>query len=41
LPQTATDAELRLWIGLALCGAGLTLMLIWRRRHPAARSFEP
>jgi Ca-activated chloride channel homolog len=41
LPQTATDAELRLWIGLALCGAGLTLMLIWRRRHPAARSFAP
>jgi Ca-activated chloride channel family protein len=34
LPQTATDAELRLWIGLALCGAGLTLMLIWRRRRP-------
>jgi Ca-activated chloride channel homolog len=41
LPQTATDAELRLWIGLALCGAGLTLMLMWRRRHPAARSFAP
>jgi hypothetical protein len=37
LPQTATDAELRLWIGVALCGAGLTLMLIWRRRHRAAR----
>jgi|EndMetStandDraft_8_1072994.scaffolds.fasta_scaffold22539_2 Ca-activated chloride channel homolog len=41
LPQTATHTELRLWIGLALCGAGLTLMLIWRRRHPAARSFAP
>jgi hypothetical protein len=30
-----------LWIGLALFGAGLTLMLMWRRRHPAARSFAP
>jgi Ca-activated chloride channel family protein len=35
LPQTATDAELRLWFGLALCGAGLILVLIWRRRQPA------
>ena len=36
LPQTATHTELRLWIGLALCGAGPTLMPIWRRRHRCA-----
>jgi len=38
LPQTATDAELRLWLGLGLCGSGLVLLLIWRRWHPAARA---
>jgi Ca-activated chloride channel family protein len=41
LPQTATDAELRLWLGLLLCTGGLLLLVIWRRRHPAARSFAP
>ncbi len=35
LPQTATDAELRLWFGLGLCGSGLVLLLIWRRQQPA------
>jgi Ca-activated chloride channel homolog len=34
LPQTATDAELRLWFGLLLCTGGLLLMVIWRRRQP-------
>jgi Ca-activated chloride channel homolog len=35
LPKTATDAELRLWFGLALCCASLLLIVIWRRRHAA------
>jgi Ca-activated chloride channel family protein len=38
LPQTATDAELRLWFGLLLCASGLILMVIRRRRQPAARA---
>jgi Ca-activated chloride channel homolog len=41
LPQTATDAELRLWLGLLLCTGGLILMLIRCRQQPAARSFAP
>jgi LPXTG-motif cell wall-anchored protein len=41
LPQTATDAELRLWLGFGLCGSGLVLLLIWRRRRPAACGLEP
>ena len=36
LPKTATDAELRLWLGLVLCGASVVLIVTWRRRrHPA------
>jgi Ca-activated chloride channel family protein len=36
LPKTATDAELRLWFGLVLCGASVILIVTWRRRrHPA------
>ncbi|MCZ7660396.1 MAG: marine proteobacterial sortase target protein [Xanthobacteraceae bacterium] len=35
LPKTATDAELRLWLGLALMLASLAL-LAWRRRARAA-----
>jgi Ca-activated chloride channel homolog len=38
LPPTATDAELRLWFGLLLCASGLILMVIRRRRQPAARA---
>jgi Ca-activated chloride channel family protein len=41
LPQTATDAELRLWLGLLLCAGGLILLVIRRRRHPAARGLAP
>jgi Ca-activated chloride channel family protein len=38
LPKTATDAELRLWFGLALCSLGLIIVLIVRRRRdPEAR----
>jgi Ca-activated chloride channel homolog len=37
LPKTATDAELRLWFGLALCCASLLLIVIRRRRRPAAQ----
>jgi Ca-activated chloride channel homolog len=37
LPKTATDAELRLWFGLALCCASLLLVVIRRRRLHAAR----
>jgi Ca-activated chloride channel homolog len=37
LPQTATDAELRLWTGLVLCVAGLLLMQIRSRRQRPAR----
>jgi Ca-activated chloride channel family protein len=37
LPKTATDAELRLWFGLALCCASLLLVAIRRRRLHAAR----
>ena len=37
LPKTATDAELRLWFGLALCCAGLLLIVIRRRRLHVAR----
>jgi Ca-activated chloride channel family protein len=33
LPKTATDAELRLWLGLALCSVGLVIVLIVRRRR--------
>ena len=32
LPKTATDAELRLWLGLLLCLASLILLVIVRRR---------
>jgi len=39
LPKTATDAELRLWLGLVLCAAGLILLVIRRRRHQPARVF--
>ncbi len=35
LPKTATDAELRLWLGLALCLAGLILVVLRRRRRHA------
>lgn len=36
LPKTATDAQLRLWFGLFLCGASVILIVTWRRRrHPA------
>ena len=38
LPKTATDAELRLWLGLMLCAAGLILLVIRRRRHQAAEA---
>jgi Ca-activated chloride channel family protein len=31
LPRTATDAELRLWLGLMLCVACLVLMMVRRR----------
>jgi Ca-activated chloride channel family protein len=37
LPKTATDAELRLWFGLALCCASLLLIVIRRRRRHAAQ----
>jgi Ca-activated chloride channel family protein len=37
LPKTATDAELRLWLGLLLCSAGLIVVLTRRRRHHPAR----
>ena len=40
LPQTATDAELRLWLGFGLCGSGLVLLLIWRRRQPARQLYS-
>jgi Ca-activated chloride channel family protein len=33
LPKTATDAELRLWLGFVLCGASLILIVTWRRRR--------
>jgi Ca-activated chloride channel family protein len=33
LPKTATDAELRLWLGLLLCLVGFILVLIRRRRR--------
>jgi len=33
LPTTATDAELRLWLGLLLIGASLLVMMIGRRRR--------
>ena len=33
LPKTATDAELRLWLGLLLCLVSLILLAIVRRRH--------
>jgi LPXTG-motif cell wall-anchored protein len=35
LPKTATDAELRLWVGLLLCSVGLVIVLIRRRRRSA------
>ena len=38
LPKTATDAELRLLAGLAMCVTSLSLMLLVRRRRPAAAS---
>jgi uncharacterized membrane protein len=37
LPKTATDAELRLWFGLALCCASLLLIVIRRRWLHVAR----
>jgi Ca-activated chloride channel family protein len=37
LPKTATDAELRLWLGLLLCSVGLVVVLVRRRRHHPAR----
>jgi hypothetical protein len=40
LPKTATDAELRLWLGLLLCSTGLIPVLIRRRRHHAVRSLS-
>src|SRR5262249_29772048 len=33
LPTTATDAELRLWLGLALIGASILVVMIGRRRR--------
>src|SRR5262249_52947351 len=36
LPKTATDAELRLWFGLALCFAGIVIIVLIRRRRHAA-----
>jgi Ca-activated chloride channel family protein len=36
LPQTATDAELRLWLGLLLMGASLVLVMLRRRAWRAA-----
>jgi Ca-activated chloride channel homolog len=36
LPKTATDAELRLWIGLVLCLASLFLIAVHRRRRGSA-----
>ena len=35
LPQTATDAELHMWLGLALFGTSLVLMMRGRRRGVA------
>jgi len=32
LPKTATDAELRLWLGLLLCSMGLIVFVVRRRR---------
>jgi LPXTG-motif cell wall-anchored protein len=37
LPKTATDAELGLWFGLALCCASPLLIVIRRRRRHAAQ----
>jgi Ca-activated chloride channel homolog len=37
LPKSATDAELRLWFGLALCMASLALIMIRRRRSRAVQ----
>jgi Ca-activated chloride channel family protein len=37
LPKSATDAELRLWFGLALCMASLVLVVTWRRRSRAVQ----
>ncbi|MFL5100733.1 MAG: marine proteobacterial sortase target protein [Xanthobacteraceae bacterium] len=36
LPQTATDAELRLWFGLLLMGASFVLLMLGRRASRAA-----
>ncbi len=38
LPKTATDAELRLWLGLLLMCASLTLVLLRRRASRVARA---
>jgi Ca-activated chloride channel family protein len=40
LPKTATDAELRLGFGLALCFASLLLMVIRRRRGSSSSRFS-
>jgi len=36
LPQTATDAELRLWCGLLLLGLSIAFLVVGRRRAAAA-----
>jgi LPXTG-motif cell wall-anchored protein len=37
LPKTATDAELRLWLGLLLCLASLILLAMRRRWSSSVR----
>jgi Ca-activated chloride channel family protein len=39
LPKTATDAELRLWLGLLLCLASLILLAMRRRWSSSVRFF--
>jgi Ca-activated chloride channel homolog len=36
LPKTATDAELRLWLGLLLCSIGVIVVVVRRRRTATA-----
>jgi LPXTG-motif cell wall-anchored protein len=38
LPKTATDAELRIWFGLLLIAASLSLVLVGRRRGRVIRA---
>jgi LPXTG-motif cell wall-anchored protein len=40
LPKTATDAELRLWLGLLLCSVSL-ILLVLRRRQRDVRTLIP